>query len=618
MKLFLITSLVALLAFDLPIKADASAKNNTLTDSTKIQVSYLRPARIVRVKEGHYFIDFGKDAFGTLAFTFKSAQKDSLKIRLGEKLASVNSIDRKPGGTIRYQQVSIASPPVGAQFALKLPRDKRNTSGQAILLPESFGVIMPFRYCEIENLKIPIEDLLVLQKVYNYTFNDSNSSFSSSDSILDQVWEMGKHTIKATSFAGLYIDGDRERIPYEADAYINQLSHYSVDNQYGISTATNDYFMSHPTWPTEWILHTVLLFYQDYMHTGNIEPLKKHYEGLKYKTLVDLEREDGLITVKSPKMTDDFMRKLGFTDVSKKLQDIVDWPAAQMFPNGNTSAMGERDAYEMVDVNTVVNAFHYKNMELMAIIADRLGKKEDAAFFARKAQLVKNSINEKLFDKARGVYLDGEGSSHAALHANMFPLAFGLVPEQYQQSVTTFVKSRGMACSVYGAQFLLEALYLQGESEYALKLMTSTSDRSWYNMIRLGSTMALEGWDLKYKSNLDWNHAWGTAPVNIVSRHLWGITPSAAGFETVLIKPQQAALTQSKIKLPTAKGIITGEYRRTTATEAVYKIVLPRLMTGSFILPRESTLIKSAQKEKNRTVALRSGTNEISVKLTAR
>jgi alpha-L-rhamnosidase len=594
MKFFFIAVAMAISTFNAPVGVSTAAKTHTIIDSAKIQVSYQKPLHVVKIKAGHYFIDFGKDAFGTLALNFRSAQKDSLKVSLGEKLSTTNTLDRKPAGTIRYQQVTIAAPPVGQQFTLRLPRDKRNTSGQAILLPESVGVIMPFRYCEIENLEIPIEEVLVLQKVYNYRFNDK--------------------TIKATSFAGLYIDGDRERIPYEADAYINQLSHYSVDKEYGIATATNDYFMSHPTWPTEWILHTVLLFYQDYMHTGNIAPLIKHYEGLKHKTLVELEREDGLITVKSPKMTDAFMRKLGFTDLSKKLQDIVDWPAAQMFPNGNTSAMGERDAYEMVDVNTVVNAFHYRNMELMAIIADRLGKQEDAAFFAKRALLVKNSINEKLFDKARGVYLDGEGSIHAALHANMFPLAFGLVPEQYQQSVTAFVKSRGMACSVYGAQFLLEALYLQGESDYALKFMTSTSDRSWYNMIRVGSTMALEGWDIKYKSNLDWNHAWGTAPVNIVSRYLWGITPSTPGFGTVLIKPQPADLTQSRIKLPTAKGIITGEYRRTTKAEAVYRIILPPLVNGAFVLPRNSTLVKG-RPENNGTIRLRPGVNEIRLKI---
>ena len=48
----------------------------------------------------------------------------------------------------------------------------------------------------------------------------------------------------------------------------------------------------------------------------------------------------------------------------------------------------------------------------------------------------------------------------------MFPLAFGLVPETEIPSVTKFIKSRGMACSVYGAQYLMEALYNVGEDDY--------------------------------------------------------------------------------------------------------------------------------------------------------
>lgn len=94
----------------------------------------------------------------------------------------------------------------------------------------------------------------------------------------------------------------------------------------------------------------------------------------------------------------------------------------------------------------------------------------------------------------------------------MFPLAFGLVPEKQVKGVLGFIRSRGMACSVYGAQFLLDALYEGGDAEYGLHLLSSTAERSWYNMIRAGSTVATEAWDNKYKPNQDWNHAWGQRP----------------------------------------------------------------------------------------------------------
>ena len=94
--------------------------------------------------------------------------------------------------------------------------------------------------------------------------------------------------MKATSFSGLYIDGDRERIPYEADAYINQLGHYCTDREYAMAKQTIEWFMQHPTWPTEWLLTTAMMMYQDYYYSGDTELLKAYYEELKHKTLMDL------------------------------------------------------------------------------------------------------------------------------------------------------------------------------------------------------------------------------------------------------------------------------------------------------------------------------------------
>jgi alpha-L-rhamnosidase len=64
-----------------------------------------------------------------------------------------------------------------------------------------------------------------------------------------------------------------------------------------------------------------------------------------------------------------------------------------------------------------------------------------------------------------------------------------------------------MACSVYGAQYLLEALYEMGEADAAVSLMTASTLASWTNMMKVGSTMTMEAWDVSIKSNLDWNHS---------------------------------------------------------------------------------------------------------------
>ncbi|WP_165747858.1 family 78 glycoside hydrolase catalytic domain [Cellulophaga sp. Z1A5H] len=595
--------------------------NNQAQDSSEkiqLETTLVAPKTVTKLGEDSYLIDFGKAYFGTVQIESKKTQNDSLVFHLGEKLNDQHKVDRTPGGTIRYQKVILNGLSAGKKIDLSLTPDKRNTTGAAILLPESMGTVMPFRYCQVDHLTIPIEELQFSQKAVHNRFHDNASDFTSSDKVLDAIWDLCKHTIKATSFTGYYVDGDRERIPYEADAYINQLSHYSVDSVYTIGRRTNEYFIDNPTWPTEWLLHTVLMFHADYMYTGDLAPLEKHYENLKLKTLMDLEREDGLISSSSPHLNQELINQLGFKKPDTKIKDIIDWPPAQKDTGWKlATAEGERDGYEIVPVNTVVNSFYYYNLKLMTEIAGFLGKKQDILFFQNKANKVKNTINTKLFDAEKGYYIDGEHSTHASLHANMMPLAFDLVPEEHVKTVTEFVKTRGMACSVYGSQYLLEGLFKNNEAQYALDLITETeSDRSWWNMIQVGATMTMEAWDVKYKPNSDWNHAWGTAPLNITTRYMWGIKPKTAGFKIAEIKPQLANLTFTKIKVPTKIGIITAHFEKLKDL-ALYTIEIPAGMVAEFIIPSKASKIKHNGKiiKKNTPViSLESGVHKIQLK----
>ena len=280
---------------------------------------------------------------------------------------------------------------------------------------------------------------------------------------------------------------------------------------------------------------------------------------------------------------------------------------------------GERDGYEMVAVNTVVNCFFYENMVIMGELARSLKKSADADYFDYMASKVKLAINAKLFDEKRGIYIDGEGSTHAALHANMMPLAFDLVPPEHINSVVAFVKSRGMACSVYGAQYLLEGLYKAGQGQYALDLMRATHDRSWWNMIKVGSTITLEAWDMKYKPNADWNHAWGAAPANIIARCMWGIQPDTPGFDTVRIQPQLGDLKESSIVMPTIKGPVRCIYHEQGRLLQKYTIHLPANMIGHLILPasgdRMITLNDQIVNSGFKSIRLQPGENRIDCKI---
>ncbi|PWJ42171.1 family 78 glycoside hydrolase catalytic domain [Sediminitomix flava] len=532
--------------------------------------SIITPKTITELKKGHYLIDFGKAYFGTLQIQTSQKQGKKLIIDLGEKLNDQNRIDKKPGGYINYCRIKLDQIPNHELIDIAIP-EKYLPRRSAVSAPKEFQEVIPFRYCEIQNLQIPIESIKINLKALHYSFNDHKSSFTSSDTILNQIWDLCKHTIKATSFTGYYIDGHRERKPYEADAFINQLSHYCVDTNYDIAQNTNQYFIDNPTWPTEWILHTAKLFYTDYLYSGDTKYLKENYEKLKARSLIALEREDGLISTSSLVSGDSLHKTIGFKKVNTQIKDIVDWPAV------------ERNNFQFKPYNTVVNAFYYENLSMLSLIASTIGKKDEANFYLEKAKKLKESYNDVFFDEKLGIYKDGEEASHYSLHANFFSLAMGLVPKEHTKTVIEFIKEKEMSCSVYGAQYLLETLLQHYESEYALQLITETKKtRSWWNMIEAGSTMTMEVWDKKYKENLDWNHAWGTAPLNIITRNLWGIKPTSAGFKIAEIKPQLHNLKYSTIKVPTLKGEIIATYNLDKDGNLSYEFEIPNNMTAIF------------------------------------
>ena len=553
-----------------------------VSTENKFVVDRIKPAKFEKKNEV-YFMDFGKAAFATLDFNYTAKTPHTLTVRVGEMINDKGLVNRTPPkvSNIRYQEIKVDVYPGKTKYQIKVQTDERNTRpNKAIALPKGFPPLVPFRYAELEGAQSTMVANDFEQLAHHTFWDETASNFKSDNDILNQVWDLCKYSIKATTFNGLYVDGDRERIPYEADAYLNQLSHYTTDNEYAIARRTIEYFMKNPTWPTEWQQHVALLIHADYMYTGNKELVERYYEPLKHKTLFELSNNDGLIT--STKVDKEFMRKLGFSDGYKKpLTDIVDWPPAKF---NRSKTKGERDGFVFKPYSTVINAFFYENMKIMAQFAKILGKTQDVLDFELRAVKAKKAVNEQMFDKTRGIYVDGIGTDHASLHANMMPLAFGLVPEEHYESVVNFVKSRGMACSVYGAQFLMDGLYNAGEADYALDLLTDTSDRSWYNMIRIGSTITLEAWDNQYKNNLDWNHAWGAVPANSIPRGLWGIKPKVAGYAIATIKPQMSRLKTSSIVVPTVRGQIKGRYTFNNPRLQTYEIEIPANMVAEFSL----------------------------------
>ena len=523
------------------------------------------PDRIAKISEGNFFADFSRSAYGSLEIRApENSPVTNIVVRVGEKLSAEGRVDRAPGGSVSYRQLSLALKP-GAWARLEIPTKKQHTGANVVKMPANIGEVTPFRAVEIEGLpfELTAENL---RRTSVFGGAHATAEFSSSDQGLNDVWNLCRWTMEATSAFGIYIDGERERLSYEADAFINQQSHYAVAPEYDCARNTFNQLVKFPTWPTEWAFHMIFIAHADYEWTGSAELAAKNYELLKKNLMLDRARPDGLL----------------------KSYGIIDWPNAERDGFGCGTKDPKRGQQIGPEVNTVVNAFHIESLKRLAVLADATGHADDAKDFRARAARATESFQRVFLDAKTGTFRDGENCDHVSLHANLFPLAFGLVPAANRASVIAFIKSRGMACSVYGAQYLLDGLFENGEDEYAISLLTATNERSWRHMIALGSTMTLEAWDPKFKTNLTWNHAWGAAPANVIARDLIGIRPQSPGFKEILIQPRIGKLAKASLKMPTPLGDVSVAIENESSFHM--KIETPPGTTTHVILPRAGSV----------------------------
>lgn len=515
------------------------------------------PVSVKKLKDG-YFTDFEKTLFGKLHLELNSSKKDTIYIYLGEKKTDKNKVDLNPPGSVRFLIDTVVLEKGINTILIEAPEFEppgwAKNSNYFIPLPDRVGNVIPFRYAEIRGYSGKLEMNHIRQIAYFYPFSDSASDCKTSSVEINQIWELCKHTMKATGFCGIYVDGDRERRPYEADAYINQLSHYAVDSEYALARRTIDHLAAYPTWPNEWLFHMPMMLWEDYMYTGNKTYIEKYYH--HYKELITALP----------------VNKMGLV-INTGKNDIIDWPAA------------ERDGYELGNVNNVPNAFYYHSLILLAKMSEVLGYEDERIYLSEKAEKVKQAFNEVFWDVDAELYTDAIKNDHNSIHANIFPVVFGLSNEKQIDSLIPFVKSKGMATSVYGAQYLLDMLYLVKEPEYAFQLLTAHGERSWMNMIEQGTTITMEAWNAEVKPNLDWNHAWGAAPGNIIVRRVFGIRPLTPGFEIALIDPQIKSLNYGHIKHATIRGDIEFSFHKSGRNKL--KLNIKAQMPVQFKIPIE-------------------------------
>ncbi len=530
-----------------------NASTNIWANRYPLRFVAAAPVLVTNTAPGRWFVDFGQDAFGYVAIHLSGVhQEGKVQARFGEMANGFKVNTRPPAlSTVRYTNIDLVLPKGNVVYSVRPPLFPAFNSERTIDPPQYYGAVTPFRYFELTNFLGQLTPSDITQERLLDEFDTNAASFESSSSALNEIWKLCHNSMQILTFDGIYTDGDRERRPYEADAYIHQLSSYAVDREFTLPRYTFEYLLQNPTWPTEWKFHMIFIVWADYIQTGNPDLLCRYYDILKPDLLDQGVTSEGLIK--------------GFPNFPQKTNsDVVDWPPADR--DGFIIKKGQYLNW----TNSINNAFYYHSLQIMAKMAAVIGRTNDIIKYKATADRVYKSYNDVFWDRHSRSYVDGVGTTDSSAHANFFPLAFGLVPDDRQADVVRYLHSRiatnnGMPASVYGAQYLLEALFQSGDADTALNLMTTNGPRGWVNMINMGSTLTTEAWNFNDKTNMDWNHAWGAAPANIISHFVLGVRPITPGYGQILIQPQLGdILSYVEGTIPTIRGPISIQLTNTS------------------------------------------------------
>jgi alpha-L-rhamnosidase len=191
----------------------------------------------------------------------------------------------------------------------------------------------------------------------------------------------------------------------------------------------------------------------------------------------------------------------------------------------------------------LATSFFYHDLMLMVRYAALTGNAPDARRFSELAATLKDGLNRRYFNVAKGYYDNGSQTSC------VLPLAFGMVPSDQRarvfdrlvQKITEESKGH-VGTGLVGGQWLNRVLTQFGRADLACKFATNITYPSWGYMMEKGATTIWELWngDSADPAMNSGNHVMLVGDLVIwLYEHLAGIKtdPENPGFKHIIMHP---------------------------------------------------------------------------------
>lgn len=439
-----------------------------------------------------------------------------------------------------------------------------------------------FRYVEISGLRSTptVDDF---QGLVMYDEMPLTGSFETSDEIINAVYHNALWGIRG-NYRSMPTDcpqrdermgwtGDHTTGCYGESYIFNNQQLYSKwlfdgeDSQAqsgSIPDVWPPYWMNYTnnmTWPGVFVTAADML----YTRFGDDKPMRQHYDAMK----------KWLSFMKEKYMVDGIMTK----------DTYGDW----CMPPESLEMIHSRDPNRITRAPAISTPYYCHLCGKMADYAALLGYADDEAYFKNEVANSTQAYNWQYLDRHAYRYANN------TVTANILPLAFGMVPEDFKDKIfdniverTEYELDGHVSTGVAGIQHLMRTLTDYGRGDLALKIASDDTYPSWGYMYRHGATTIWELWNgnTADPSMNSGNHVMLLGDLIIWEyEYLGGISALEPGYGKIRLKPYPIdGLDFVNCSYNSVSGRIESNWKR-NGNRFEWDIVIPANTSAEVCLP---------------------------------
>ena len=307
----------------------------------------------------------------------------------------------------------------------------------------------------------------------------------------------------------------------------------------------------------EWGSAFVIVPWQQYQFTGDLELLARHYDGMKrYVAYLGAKAKDRIVS-----------------------HGLGDW---------YDIGPGAPGYSQLTPIPLTATAFYFYDTWILAQTAALLHQTEAAKEFITQADEIRAAFNQRFFNATNHYYATGSQC------ANAIPLVMNLCESANRaavlEAIVADVRQHGNAITAgdVGYRYLLRALAEGGRSDVIFDMNNQSEKPGYGYQLKMGATSLTEAWDANPASSQ--NHFMLGQIMEWFYADLAGIAsdPEGPGFKRILIRPQPAGdVTWVKAAHDSVHGRIASDWEK-AAGKFTLHLNIPANTTATVYLPAQN------------------------------